>query len=118
MPKPPGAGKEWVKIRKFNESFPKFIGWLTKYHEKALDVLGDTLDNEEASVNLRHSAAKEVNNMYLKFHDKLRDVKPEDFVKIDTGYQKHKKNVLGKKKGNITPLIQTEFIPEENDTGT
>lgn len=116
MPKPPGAGKDWKRIRNFNEAFPKFIEWLTKYHEKALGVLGETLDNPDASVNLRHSAAKEVNSMYLKFHDKLRDAKPEDFKNVDTGYQKHKKNVLNKKKEE--GLIQLKFNPDEENTGT
>lgn len=117
MPKPPGAGKDWKRIRNFNEAFPEFIEWLTNNHKKALDVLETTLDNPEASANLRHSAAKEVNNMYLKFHDKLLKAKPEDFKSVDTGYQKHKKNVLNKNP-KVVPLINTDIIIDDEDTGT
>lgn len=117
MPKAPGAGTEYTAVQKFNKKFPAFLNWLTKYHSKALDVLGETLDDVGANPNLRHSAAKEVNNMYLKFHSQLKNAKASDFVK-ESDYEKAKRLKEKERKAGVTPLLKLEYDPEDEMNGT
>ena len=117
MPKPPGSNKMCSAVNTLNDEFPKFIRWIAKYHKKALKVLGDTLDDENASVNLRHSAAKEVNNMATKYFKEFKGAKPSDFIPEETDWEKHKKKLEKEKAAGVIPLLKTTYDPEE-DTGT
>lgn len=118
MPKPPGSNKHWSAVNTFNDEFPKLMRWIAKYHSKALKVLGDTLDDETASANLRHSAAKEVNNMAIKYFKEFKGATPKDFIPKETDWEIHKKKLEKEKAAGVTPLLQTEYIPEDEDTGT
>ena len=78
------------------------------------------MDDLEANPNLRHSAAKEVNNMYLKFHSQLKNAKASDFVK-ESDYEKAKRLKEKEKKAGIK---QPQFLKltyneiEDDITGT
>jgi hypothetical protein len=118
LPKAPGAGTEWKSVDNFNKTFPTFLKWITKYHKKSLNVIADILDDEDAMQQLRYGAAKEVNAMALKFYKEFKNAKPQDFVK-KSPYELHKEQIEKEKKAGVTSLIQTEYIPEDDeDTGT
>lgn len=118
MAKVPGQGAEYKAVNDFNKTFPEFLKKVQDYTPKALDILCDTIDNPNATDNLRHGAANKIVEMSIRYWKEFRNATPKDFVK--DYYEKEKTGRSNKKrtvtKGNETSGFVSFDIIE--DTGT
>jgi len=115
MPKAPGAGSLWSRIKKIKDFKETYIQEIASHIEESLSIKNNQLNSD--SENLRIGAANFYLSEWSKLEKEFRNTEPQDLVG-ETAYEKHKKKLQKEKKAGVTPFLKTTYDPAEDDTGT
>lgn len=106
MPKAPGSGSLWTKIKSIKDFKESYIEHIAKHIEDALKIKVDHLKN--GNENLKAGAANFYISEWNKLEKEFRNTEPQDLAKKKSAYDKHKKELAKKEKAADNNMLDLD----------